>query len=115
VTHFPISGESFFTLTLVAAHGVNADSMVATRFLGFTLDDIRAATHQLTMLQFRKNPIVRDHELHLASRMTDRRCRPLWAWNGDQVTGRRWLDGTRLTVGLLSELTDRCFFVYKEN
>jgi len=43
--------------------------------------------------------IVRDLELHLASRMTDRRCRPLWAWNDDHVTGRRWLDGPRLTVG----------------
>ena len=42
---------------------------------------------------------VRDLELHLASRMTDRRCRPLWPWNEDHVTGRRWLDRPRLTVG----------------
>jgi len=45
---------------------------------------------------------VRDLELHLASRMTDRHCRPLWAWNGDHVSGRRglrWLDRPRLTVG----------------
>jgi len=42
--------------------------------------------------------IVRDLELHLASRMTDRRCRPLWPWNDDHVTGRRWLDRPRLTV-----------------
>jgi len=38
-------------------------------------------------------------ELHLASRITDRRCRPLWAWNDDHVTERRWLDGHKLTVG----------------
>ena len=42
---------------------------------------------------------VRDLELHLASRMTDRRYRPLWPWNEDHVTGRRWLDRPRLTVG----------------
>jgi len=74
-------------------------------------------------------------ELHLASRMTDSRCRPQWPWNDDHVTGRRWMDRPRLTVGrqtlngcraartgcyLLSELaklTDRFFvvFVNKEN
>jgi len=43
--------------------------------------------------------IVRDLELHRASRMTDRHCRPLWAWNDDHVTDRRWLDRPRLTVG----------------
>jgi len=48
-TSFSISGESFFTLTLIAARGVSADSMSATTsVIYFTLVLFCAATHQLT-------------------------------------------------------------------
>jgi len=55
-THgFTISVVSTSTLALIAAKGVNAGSINVTSFLVFTLVDICAATHQLTVLQFRKN------------------------------------------------------------
>ena len=62
--------------------------------LNFRLNALYAEINAMRIILYGHNYVnsVRDLELHLASRMTDRRCRPLWAWNDDHVTGRRWLE-----------------------